>query len=245
MKKFTFILASFLFFSGLKAQITEDVNVSLSNIASNNWFQSYDNSTKTVNDLNFMVLTAGTNSSNYVTPFVVKVYIWDGSNPHFVQTYSVNSANQMNALTFSNKTIDLSSLGLPAGTYRLGVYVDGNDDIPNPPDDPSDNAYLLPGNINFTPGGVNGLKSIKNSTTMLNVYPNPVRSELHIDIKNTLSQPIKNIEVVNVMGKVVAHIIPNDPTGKIKINVAKLPKGIYFVSIVTDNTIMKSEFIKK
>ena len=127
----------------------QDANVSVSNLTSNCYYAGYDTATHKVTGLNFEVLADGDNSSNIIPDFVVKAYLWatpaeDGQQPIYVATYNVSGFHQIGSRDFSNLTIDLSQVSdIPDGTYRLGIYVDANDDIPNPPDDPSDNTYLL------------------------------------------------------------------------------------------------------
>ncbi|MFK8043886.1 MAG: T9SS type A sorting domain-containing protein [Crocinitomicaceae bacterium] len=68
--------------------------------------------------------------------------------------------------------------------------------------------------------------------TGLNVYPNPVNSELIIQFQ----KPIESLNIVNLLGETVRNFsLPNKV-----IDVSDLPSGIYFVNIkVSDQTIVK------
>lgn len=216
----------------VSAQSTDDVNVSVSNLSSNCWFDNYDDGTKMVNNLNFEILSEGNSSLDYVTPFTVKIYIWDGTNPTFVKTYNINSMHQMSALDYNNESVDLSSLGLPAGTYRLGVYCDADDAIPNPPDDGADNAFLLQGDINFTPGSStasiakNELEAMK-----MKLYPNPASDLLNLTFDE--GTQVNNVTISNALGKIVLTQDVNPQAKACQLDVKTLNSGIYFVVVST------------
>lgn len=226
---------------GALTQTVEDVNVSLSNLSSNNWFQNYDDNTKTVNNLNFEVLSDGNNSLDYVTPFVVKVYIYDGSNPTFVKSYNINDMNQLSALDFSNQTVDLSDLSLPAGSYRLGIYVDANDDIPNPPDDPSDNASLLQGDIQFTPGSSVSISEVTALNDIIRLFPNPATSELNIDLGES-NVKINQLLISSINGKIVQTIKPDGKSNYV-LDLSNFEAGIYILTGKSKDRIFREKFI--
>lgn len=128
--------------------MAQDANVALSNLSSNNYYAEYDENTMTVNDLAFTVTSDGNNSTNIISDFVVKAYLWaqpeeSGQDPVYVATFNIEDMPQMTARDYEVEQIDLSGQDIPDGTYRLGLHVDANDDIANPPDDPDDNAYLI------------------------------------------------------------------------------------------------------
>ncbi|HEY8399710.1 MAG TPA: CARDB domain-containing protein [Cytophagaceae bacterium] len=135
-----------LLLTQLAFAVTENANVKLSNLSSNSYYTGYNESTGVISGINFMVLADGSNSNYYVPEFKVKLYLYkSNSDPIFyIKTYTISDLKHMGGYTFEDIDIDLNEVdGLPAGTYRLGVHVDADDDIPNPPDKTDDNAYLL------------------------------------------------------------------------------------------------------
>jgi len=80
-----------------------------------------------------------------------------------------------------------------------------------------------------------GINEIKNKE--ISLYPNPTTSQLTI---NTTEQ-IKSINILDVSGKTVKAITPNNNT----IDVSDLTNGIYFLKIETENGIVTSKFIKE
>ena len=66
----------------------------------------------------------------------------------------------------------------------------------------------------------------------IQIYPNPVKDELHIESGNLA---IKKIEILDITGKVVGN----------STNVSVLPQGIYFVKLGTDKGILIQKFIKE
>ncbi len=76
-----------------------------------------------------------------------------------------------------------------------------------------------------------------NSTT-LNIYPNPIKNELHIKIENI---KVEKIEIIDLLGKSIISV-KNDYEF---IDVNHLNNGIYFVKIYTDNDIITRKVIKQ
>lgn len=245
MRKKIFTITTVLVLSGFAtgalAQTVEDANVSLSNLSSNSYFDSYDDNTKTVNGLNFLTLADGSNSS-YVTPaFSIKVYIWDGSNPTFVKTFNCPGIYHFGSQTYSNETVDLSGLSLPAGTYQLGIYVDADDDIPNPPDDPNDNAYLLPGDINYTPStsSINETEKID-----LSVFPNPVSDAVNVSWGSNSDVNYQEIILKNLQGQVVKRMDVQPGQTSCKVDISDVAKGTYVLFLRSDKGMVSRQVVK-
>lgn len=76
-------------------------------------------------------------------------------------------------------------------------------------------------------------------TAKLKVFPNPVSSEMTILLEDV---EIQKVTVYNVYGlKVVEQLIHAD---EVKIQMAPLPEGVYFLKLDTDNGQVSSRFVK-
>lgn len=225
------------------AQTVEDANVSLSNLNSNSYFGSYDDNTKMVSDLNFMVLADGSNSS-YVTPaFTVKVYIYDGSDPTFVKTYNDAGIYHFGSKTYSNESVDLSSLSLPAGTYRLGVYVDADDEIPSPPDDPADNAFLLDGDIVFTPGTSTAVQEHEKLSWEL--YPNPATDEVHMSWKSSSGTDAWQLTLRTMEGQLLRSAKLDPGKSSYTVDMRDMVTGVYILTLRTSEGVAVKRIVKQ
>jgi hypothetical protein len=74
----------------------------------------------------------------------------------------------------------------------------------------------------------------ENSVQDISVYPNPANDKLFI-----LSDNIKNVEIFNLLGKVVFETETINPNGSI--DIANLPKGTYIVRITKDNSVISKK----
>ncbi len=133
--------ASFAF-----GQTVQNANVYPSNLESNMYFERFDESSNTIEGLNFMVLSDGDNSK-YVTPaFEVSIYLMpEGSSSRedivFVKQYSLPGIYHMGSKEYSNETINLNeTAGIQPGNYRLGIWVNSNEAFD---EETSDNATLF------------------------------------------------------------------------------------------------------
>lgn len=222
-------------------QTVEDANVFVGNLSSSLYWDSYDDNTKILNNLNFSVYADGSNS-NYVTPpFAIMVYVWDGSNPTFVQTYNDAGIYHFGARDYANQDIDLTDLQLPAGAYRIGVYVDANDDISDATDDPGDNAALADGEFNFTPGGGSsaGINEAKTLNTLM-VFPNPVKEKLLVSWEYTGAPATVHIHDLN--GRLLKTL--TSATSSVSANTEDLPTGIYTVSVISADYYGIQKFVR-
>jgi len=80
---------------------------------------------------------------------------------------------------------------------------------------------------------------IFNKKNHLKIYPNPIFNELNIEINNNNKI---NYEIFNAIGQT---IIEGNFSKSIKINNAKLPKGIYFIKLINGNEILVNKIIKE
>ncbi len=65
------------------------------------------------------------------------------------------------------------------------------------------------------------------------VYPNPAADLLNIVA--SFSAHVQEVEIVNIVGKVVQQEKWNTPSGKMSLNIHDLPQGIYFVRLIDQN----------
>jgi hypothetical protein len=147
----TAALITFLSFNG-KAQ---DVDIYPSNLPDNTYFTKYDDNTKIISGINFLSLTDGTNSKMKTGSFTVKLYLLvpGTSEPIFVKTIDTDGQYHFSSREFKDLSVDLNDVaGLTKGTYRLGIYVDSNQDIKEPNEE--NNALLFEGEINYGSGKV-------------------------------------------------------------------------------------------
>src|ERR1700756_4076713 len=238
MKKI-YLLASLAFTLNAFAQ---DANVALSNLNSNNGYSGYDNSTKIVSGLFFEVLSDGNNSNNIISDFQVSIYLLacdnsgnpTSSTPIIAKIYPVTGMQQMHALNYSNESVDLSQVsGLADGTYRLGVWVNSDNGVPNPPDDPSDNAGLLQSNTGTDAGSVinfssaAGIKQVSINNQVV-AYPNPANTNVSV----ALTGDTKKVTVFmyDITGKMV---LSQTVTGLTIIDVSNLSEGVYNMNVVS------------
>jgi predicted extracellular nuclease len=80
----------------------------------------------------------------------------------------------------------------------------------------------------------------ENAMNNLSMYPNPVASVLNISNMENVDQ----IRVVNLLGETVSNHSVSGSTASINVN--SLPNGIYFVSLLNDNSVLVTrKFIKQ
>ena len=101
----------------------------------------------------------------------------------------------------------------------------------------ADNRYL-----NFT-----DLTLATTSKELVNnrfyVYPNPVKSVLHITNQDP-TQPISRLEIVSLQGRLLLEQNSLD-TNTTQVDVATLPQGMYFCKITSNNKTQTIKFLKQ
>ncbi|MFL5729622.1 MAG: hypothetical protein ACJ75J_09075, partial [Cytophagaceae bacterium] len=197
MKKIKLLCAVFM--GMLSFAQAQDANVSLSNISSNNGYTGYSNGT--ISGIYFEVLSDGNNSNNIISDFEVSLYLLPcnasgsttGSNPIVIKTYSITNMQQLHSIDYDHESVDLNTVsGLSDGTYRMGVWVNSNIGVPQPPDDGSDNASLVTLNSNGSaPQSVINFSASSGTTAVTGGlqksginFPNPVSKDQLVDILN-------------------------------------------------------------
>ena len=96
--------------------------------------------------------------------------------------------------------------------------------------------------INYGTTGIDNVLADK-----INIYPNPVRDELFIDIPFfEKMEYLKNVEICDLSGRTVGALRATPlQAGNANINVQSLPSGVYFIKITTDKGIVTKKFIKQ
>jgi plastocyanin len=97
----------------------------------------------------------------------------------------------------------------------------------------------------FTASAASGVQTINAFPTLVSVYPTVARDVVNLNVKDGFSSNKKmNVEVYNVLGNKVINFdfLSGNTT---QINVADLAKGIYFVAIKEDNTVLGVQKIIK
>ncbi len=77
------------------------------------------------------------------------------------------------------------------------------------------------------------VKSTENISA-LNVYPNPVRQNLNVQLKNISGDG--EVEIFNILGQKVKHVKLNNAS--LKINMSDLSSGFYFLRITLNNIVV-------
>ena len=83
------------------------------------------------------------------------------------------------------------------------------------------------------------IKSNKFNTSAIEIYPNPSKSTINIKLDS--SEPINQILVLDIEGRLVKSFSPNSN----KINVSDLTKGIYFLKVITRERTLTKKFFKQ
>ena len=103
-----------------------------------------------------------------------------------------------------------------------------------------DNLGVTPTSYSLYPIGVSctNLLIEEQESQSFSIYPNPTNSVLNVTFSNR--EAIQMISIIDMTGKIVLQQI-GDIT---QINVQNLAKGIYVVSLVTNDKVINQKFIK-
>lgn len=77
----------------------------------------------------------------------------------------------------------------------------------------------------------------KSDLSLLKVYPNPVTNVLNIDSKSVIS----GVEVYSISGK----LIKNKMTSEKRVDLEKIPAGIYVLKVKLENEVLITRFVKE
>ncbi|MBI3509137.1 MAG: T9SS type A sorting domain-containing protein [Bacteroidetes bacterium] len=181
------------------------------------------------------------NDANAAGSFDVAMYLYDPNTTNYwiIGTQNIPSLSGNSLITISNWNIDINQTsGIPAGTYRLGVWTDSNSAITET--DETNNAGLLAGNINYTPnasGISNAILPDENAT----LYPNPANENVSVNYSLTENSAVE-INIFDDAGKLMMRA--NEPgvlgagDHKTELETSSLPPGIYFVKIIAGGSVI-------
>ncbi len=62
----------------------------------------------------------------------------------------------------------------------------------------------------------------------MKIYPNPVKDVLHIEMQNSIEEPLR-IKLLSVTGQIVFQQFKNKYHSDLKLNISHLPTGVYFL----------------
>jgi hypothetical protein len=168
--------------------------------------------------------------------FDVAMYLYDAatSTPYVIGTVNVPSISGYGLYSITNWNIDINNTpGIPAGTYRLGVWVDSNGDISE--SDENNNAGLLAGNINYNPSA-SGIETSPAAIGSINLFPNPSNENATVNFTLTASSSV-SVKIYDMAGNLVMIVADNNQmtTGdySMHIETEKLSSGVYFMTLST------------
>lgn len=85
-----------------------------------------------------------------------------------------------------------------------------------------------------------GIKDVNKVNVKL--YPNPANDYVMVTLENGMAE---RIMMRDISGKIVADKIVTESTNELKLSVAELPKGFYFVTVITKDEQRSLKFIKE
>ncbi len=208
----------------------------------------YDPSTGTISNLYFDVLNID-NTEDINWSFNVAVLLSDPNDPSTIfeaDRLELSSLSASSSVPISNWNIDLNNVsGLPSGDYRLGVYVDIDDDI-SETDENNNYYYISPQGNDLTFNSSSGIFENNSSLAVLKQNsPNPVANYTLISF-TIKEKGTVNLSVYDCTGKLIKKIINNKQmySGEFKylVNMSEFNNGIYYYSLVLNNSIQTKRF---
>ena len=82
-------------------------------------------------------------------------------------------------------------------------------------------------------------ETIKSVNTSINIYPNPAKDVLNIEIANNAT-----IQIISLDGRLVKTIANMNSTNS-QINVSELSQGVYFLRIQNGAEVINQKFVKE
>jgi PKD repeat protein len=169
----------------------------------------------------------------------------DSTNTHLYQGYNYSTGSNLNySWSWGDGTSD--TLPYPNHTYAAAGFYNVCLTVWNTNCSDSQcvyynvnrmNAKNAMHSINIINTGTTGIKNI-NLEKSFSVYPNPVSSELTINLKDEKIEFIK-IYTIN------SQLMMQSNTSNNKLNISQLPSNIYFVEIKTAANIYRTKFVKE
>ncbi|HEU4716716.1 MAG TPA: T9SS type A sorting domain-containing protein [Bacteroidia bacterium] len=168
--------------------------------------------------------------------FDVAMYLYDQSsgNHWVIGTTNIPSLSGNSLITISSWDIDINNTpGIPAGTYRLGIWVDSNDDISET--DENNNTGLLAGNISYNPSA-SGIASAVVAASSVTCFPNPANVSATFTYSLTQNTNV-SVKLYDITGNLVSTLSDNEQSAagdhQLTIDTSSLPDGVYFITLST------------
>ncbi|MGM0477941.1 MAG: T9SS type A sorting domain-containing protein [Bacteroidota bacterium] len=175
------------------------------------------------------------NGSDAADPFDVTVYLYDEStqDTYFIGTERLSNGLSGNTcVSIENWDINVNNTsGIPAGTYRVGVWVDSDEEISETDED--NNTGLMTGDNTYDPSTSN-LEEL-DKTADFTIYPNPASEFIHLKPVST-ANITSSVSIVDLNGRVVQTLntqeIAKDQATTL--NLSTLDKGVYMLRFATN-----------
>ncbi len=149
-----------------------------------------------------------------------------------IQSYDTNQGNVQMLCRPTPDNPQVTVLAVPKQGYRFAYWEDriNGQTMTRKDGNNTDNPRTLVWEEGMTliahfTESATGIKEISNENSAVRLYPNPAKEQITV---SGLEQPT-DIQIVNTLGQVLKRI--NHATDAITINVADMPKGIYFVKV--------------
>ena len=108
---------------------------------------------------------------------------------------------------------------------------------------PSDSVSVV---VNYTVGYLGVNDNINIGLSISNAYPNPATTTSYVDYKLPKSMTGASLRINSLLGVTIQDIPLNRNEGKAAIDVSKMKEGIYFYSLIVNNSIAQTrKFIVK
>lgn len=90
-----------------------------------------------------------------------------------------------------------------------------------------------------------GIKEMGNNNLLLNIYPNPFKIEIFVELKkSTWESDLKNIIILNSFGQQINPVFQIE-NNIIRIEMESFPTGIYFIGITNNENVIGRKLIKE
>jgi len=100
-------------------------------------------------------------------------------------------------------------------------------------DNPNDSLSFL---VNYSIGYVGIGEVTANIPDISNAYPNPASSGVNFDYTMPAGTGKASIRVTNLLGTIIDEVVLDKTSGKANLNVSNLKNGIYFYSLIINNS---------
>ncbi|MFH1120506.1 MAG: T9SS type A sorting domain-containing protein [Bacteroidota bacterium] len=111
-------------------------------------------------------------------------------------------------------------------------------------DNQSDTSFVI---VNFNIGYLGVPAAQSGLIKMVNAYPNPASSVVFFDYKLPVNSAKAGIRITNLLGTIIDELVLEKTEGKAILNVNNLKNGIYFYSLMINNsaTITRKFVVKR